>query len=99
MTPTDEQIMREALDSLWTIGDDNGNPGQKTFAEKALEALDRLMANTLPELPEGWMLKELTQFSGGFQAQLMRLNPTEFTHRYTGGTPRAAVMAALEKYK
>ena len=63
-------------------------------AREALAALDRLAGWVLPELPDDWLLEEITCAEPVWFVCLRQFNMSRYvTGR--GATPRAAALAAL----
>lgn len=58
-TKSDEKIVREALKHYLRL---EGPTVKMTPSEFALDALDRLMSRSVPELPEGWIIRMLHQY-------------------------------------
>lgn len=82
-------------------------PKQKDMTEEHWEQIDKLVShaqppsgNVLPELPEGWILRDIIRTSYGYDCHLTKPNLISSAgfHLKTGQgqTPRAAVEAALD---
>lgn len=91
MNPTDIQIVREALEHGLKLWDD-----EPDVFSKAIEAFNRIIERTLPELPQGW---EYTLYQVG------DIHRCELDHEKKencsgeGKSPREAVINALEMVK
>ena len=96
-TTNDIQTVRDALKNLALL-----EPILKSdhhLAAKAAEALSRIEANTLPELPEGYTLDCLEPKKHNrniFVCHIISHDLRDGEHG-EGPTPRAAVLAAIAK--
>lgn len=94
MTPTSAlELIREALNKAnATLEDCNGH-----IYAKAAKALSVLEANVLPELPEGFVLKSLSNMAseGPAWEAIIYYPKSLMNYAGVGESPRAAVLAAL----
>lgn len=101
--------VREALECFMADGYENCHRGDFELAKEALSLIPIIEGAVLPELPEGWhleMLRENPAQTNGYQnGPKIRKTYTaliingENELGETGNTPRAAVLAAIEKVK
>ena len=94
---TDIETIRDALGELVKTYPFEGN--SIVGMREAHEALDRMEASTLPELPEGWRFWGINfeRACPEWEANICKIENPEFYTLGYGKTPRAAVLAAIAK--
>lgn len=85
----DERTMREALEYF-----QYGMPNTP-----AKEALSRILQNTLPEIPDGWLVDQIYQHTNGWECALSSIKDDNLIVEDTGKSPREAISNAIEKIK
>lgn len=94
--------MRDALMQAFTLAEPIPNMNVREQYHLGIEAFNRLIASaqsdrTLPELPEGWRIIQLQDDRPQYDTWQAVISNSKCTIADYGPTPRAAVLAALEK--
>jgi hypothetical protein len=97
MSKADEEIIRTALNDLAVFEKHEGVAVR--FSHPALLALERLTSRTVPELPEGWTVKEISPDFGGWICWIQKWNGDILIdqHQGSGETIRDACESAIKK--
>jgi len=94
---SDINRLREAFSEMMAEGYEECFRGKFETAKQALEALDRIEARLIPELPEGWKLGNLYEERNNYVCVLLS-SPCDYRAgvRGEGATIREAVYTAIK---
>lgn len=95
---SDIDILREAFTEMMAEGYEECFRGKFETAKQALEALDRIEARLIPELPDGWFITNLYSNSEGYVCVLLPKQCVLNTgKRGVGKTAVEAIRAAIKE--